>query len=267
MTRYDPIPVLDHGYVRLIRVDGTDQEIAETARTSTESEGDAAKDAKLVDRLVRDRHTSPVEFVGLVMQIQMPIFVARQWMRHRTGTFNEFSGRYSVFPDMFYIPSRERCQAQSTFNKQGSAEYLGDDVADEIQRIFAKQGDDQYAEYKRLLDLGLTKELARIHLGVNFYTKVRWKLDLHNLMHFMKLREDPHAQWEIQQYANVVHKLCLEHFPIATRSFENHIQGQQVISRDLARYLAHFMEDQNAELPEEMQSEFYEFMKRNFENG
>lgn len=264
---YEKIPVLDHGYIQLIRVDGDDREIAETARTSTESTGDPAKDAKLVDRLVRDRHTSPIEFVGLVMQIQMPIFVARQWMRHRTGTFNEFSGRYSVFPDLYYIPSAERCQAQSTFNKQGSAEFLGDEAAAKIQRIIEKQGFEQYKDYERLIELGLTRELARIHLGVNFYTKVRWKLDLHNLMHFMKLREDPHAQWEIQQYANVVHKLCLEHFPVATRSFENHIQNQQTISRDLARYLAHFMEDQNAELPEEMKSEFYEFMKRNFENG
>lgn len=265
--KYDPIPVLDHGYVRLIRVDGSDQEIAETARTSTESEGDPAKDAKLVDRLVRDRHTSPVEFVGLVTQIQMPIFVARQWMRHRTGTFNEFSGRYSVFPDLYYIPADEQIQKQSTFNKQGSAERLTDKETRFVRAVLEDEARSQYDSYQKLLGVDFTRERARMVLGTNFYTKVRWKLDLHNLMHFMVLREDPHAQWEIQQYANVIHKLCLEHFPVATRSFENHVQGKQTISRDLARYLAHFMEDQNAELPEEMASEFYEFMKRNFENG
>lgn len=263
------IPVLDHGYVRLIRVDGTDREIAETARTSTESESTPDKDYKLVDRLVRDRHTSPIEFVGLVCQIQMPIFVARQWMRHRTGTFNEFSGRYSVFPDLFYVPSPERCQAQSTFNKQGSAEYLGDDVAYKIQEIFIDQGEFQYDKYKELLDLGLTKELARIHLGVNFYTKVRWKLDLHNLMNFMRLREDPHAQWEIQQYAKVIHALCLEHFPVATASFENHIQNAQTISQKAAKAIADVLNFNRKALEEivgddsSTVSELLELLRRN----
>src|SRR5213082_915592 len=112
--------LLDHGYFDVIRVEGDDRFIAETARTSTESTGDEQADARLVTRLIRDEHTSPVEFVGFVFQIKTPIFVGRQWMRHRAGTFNEFSGRYSEFSDEYYVPELERVQCQSTFNKQGS---------------------------------------------------------------------------------------------------------------------------------------------------
>jgi thymidylate synthase (FAD) len=259
--------VLDHGYVKVIRVDGDDRQIAQTARTSTESQSDAQKDARLVNRLVRDRHTSPIEFVGLVLEIQMPIFVARQWMRHRTGAFNEFSLRYSEAPDLYYVPEAERCQAQSTFNKQGSAETLEREVTLRIQDTIREHSEEAYSRYQALLADGLTRELARCVLPVNFYTKVRWKIDLHNLMHFMKLREDPHAQWEVRVYANAIHEFCSELFPEAMEAFEDHIQNVQTISAPLARYLGHLINDDNAELPDELATEFYEFIKRNFENG
>lgn len=259
--------VLDHGYVELLRVDGDDQFIAETARTSTQSSGDIKKDENLVRRLVRDRHTSPIEFVGLVVEIQMPIFIARQWMRHRTGPYNEFSLRYSEAVDLYYVPDLDRCQGQSTFNKQGSAEVLPKATALEIQSIIISQSDQAFLDYKRLLDLGLTRELARMVLPTNFYTKVRWRIDLHNLMHFMKLREDPHAQWEIQQYANALHSLAAEHFPVAMEAFENHVQNRVTLSPQAAAFIAERMPDsyelQDMCLPQSLHSELAEFMRRN----
>lgn len=259
--------VLDHGYIKVIRIDGDDEQIAQTARTSTDSANDPQKDASLVRRLIRDRHTSPVEFVGLVLEVQMPIFVARQWMRHRMGAFNELSLRYSEATDTYYVPSKERCQAQSTFNKQGSAEFLGDEAAEQIQAEIINQSQDAFESYKHLLSMGLTRELSRIVLPVNFYTRVRWKLDLHNLMHFMKLREDPHAQWEVRQYAHVVHEFCKEAFPIAMEAFENHIQNAVVLSKEAASFLAERMDD-DYELEEvlaknpSLLSELQEFARR-----
>ena len=259
------VQVLDHGYVECLRVDGSDEFMAQTARTSTQSSSDPDKDRRLVNRLVRDRHTSPIEFAGLVLEIKMPIFVARQWMRHRTGAFNEFSGRYSEFTDEFYVPARERCQKQSTFNKQGSAELLDEDTAHAVRTAIDNVSRHCFAEYRDLRDKELTRELARVVLPVNYYTVVRWKIDLHNLFHFIKLREDSHAQWEIQEYARVIHAMCLEHFPTATAAFENHIQNQVVLSREAAMYLAALLtSDHEADLAgNPLLSELQEFMRRN----
>ncbi len=263
MTNYPPISVLDHGYIKLLRVDGDDEFLAQTARTSTQSSGDPEKDARLVTRLVRDRHTSPIEFGGVVLEIKMPIFVARQWMRHRTGAFNEYSMRYTEAVNEYYIPEAERCQAQSTFNKQGSAEFLGEGTAKAIQDVIRNSSECAYDEYQRLLRMGLTRELARAVLPVNFYTKVRWKIDLHNLMHFLKLREDPHAQYEIRVYAEAIHNILSAHFPVAVAAFEEHIQNKIEISPALAKTLANYAgivaEDRGVSLTSEMQ----EFMKRN----
>jgi thymidylate synthase (FAD) len=230
--------LLDNGYLECLRVEGSDRFIAETARTSTESSGDEVADNRLVTRLIRDEHTSPVEFVGFVVQAKMPIFVVRQWHRHRAGTFNEFSGRYSVFSDDYYVPELGRVQRQSTFNKQGSAEALPEADAQAIRSEIIRQSDEAYQSYQRLLETGLTRELARVVLPTNFYTVHRWRVNLHNLFHFLRLREDPHAQYEIRVYANALHDLCKEHFPVATAAFENHIQNQVRISEKLARQLA-----------------------------
>ena len=248
--------VLDHGYVKLIRADGDDRQVGQTAKICTDAESDHDADVRLARRLVRDRHTSPVEFVGLVVEVQMPIFVARQLMRHRTGSFNEFSMRYTEAPDLYYIPPKERCQAQSTFNKQGSAEYLGSDTADEIQVRVTDFSEAAYDEYKQLLALGLTRELARCVLPVNFYTKVRWKIDLHNLMHFLKLREDPHAQWEVRQYAHAMHRIARECFPETMKAYVDYIESKIEVSPELAQKLAQTMHrmldlDEDAELTSE----------------
>lgn len=255
--------VLDHGYVEILRVDGDDEFLAQTARTSTQSSGDPQKDAKLVTRLVRDRHTSPIEFGGVVLEIKMPIFVARQWMRHRTGAFNEFSMRYTEAPNEYYVPEAERCQAQSTFNKQGSAETLEAEVPELIRKAIRDNSEAAYSVYEQLLEKGLTRELARAVLPVNFYTKVRWKIDLHNLMHFLKLREDPHAQYEIRVYAEAIHQMLREAFPVAVKAFEDHIQNKIEVSPGLAASLAAAL-GRLSDLDEdiELTSEEKEFIRR-----
>lgn len=230
--------VLDHGYVELIEARGSDQFIAETARTSTDTVADPSANDRLVTRLIRDEHTSPVEFASVVLQIKCPIFIARQWMRHRAGTFNEFSGRYSEFPEEFYVPELSRIQAQSTFNKQGSAEQLDPVVSKTIINMIKKQSGDAYETYSLLLEQGLTRELARSVLPVNFYTVFRWNVNLHNLFHFLRLREDPHAQYEIRVYAEAIHEMLRSSFPVATAAWENHIQNRVTISADLAERLA-----------------------------
>lgn len=257
--------VLDHGYVKLMRIDGSDREIGQTAKICTDAESTADADIRLTRRLVRDRHTSPVEFGGLVFEIQMPIFVARQLMRHRTGAFNEFSLRYSEAPDLFYIPPVERCQAQSTFNKQGSAEHLGDKTAETIRGTIQLTSEACYGTYQLLLEKGLTRELARCVLPVNFYTKVRWKLDMHNLMHFLKLREDPHAQWEIQQFANAMHELAKNAFPETIKAYEDFIENKIEVSAPLAGELAEIVGrlDDLCDGDFEMSSELKQFIERN----
>lgn len=254
--------LLDHGYLKVIRVEGDDAFIAQTARTSTESTGDAQADARLTTRLIRDEHTSPVEFAGFVFQVKAPIFVARQWMRHRSGVFNEFSGRYSEFPDEYYIPAIDRIQVQSTFNKQGSSDRLPVETAEAIQCEIDNQCQEAYASYQRLLVTGFTRELARIVLPVNFYTVFRWRVNLHNLFHFLRLREDPHAQYEIQVYANAIHRECSKYFPVATAAFEAHIQDRITISPRLASLLAEAAKEYDVGYCT-FQSEFDEFIRRN----
>lgn len=230
--------LLDHGYVRVCRVEGDDNFLAETARTSTETSGTPEANRRLVTRLVRDEHTSPIEFGGFVFQIKAPIFVARQWMRHRAGVFNEFSGRYSEFPDEFYTPELDRIQVQSTFNKQGSAETLDPAIGQSLRSKIEESSRAAYSEYCALLESGLTRELARIILPVNFYTVFRWRVNLHNLFHFLRLREDPHAQYEIRVYAEAIHEIVKEYFPAACTAWEQHIQDRITISPQLARQLA-----------------------------
>lgn len=257
------INVLDHGYIRVCKVEGDDQFLAETARTSTESTGTTEANTRLVTRLVRDEHTSPIEFGGFVFQIKAPIFVARQWMRHRAGVFNEFSGRYSEFPDEFYVPELDRIQVQSTFNKQGSADKLETSIAEVIQRQIEESSRESYNHYKSLLETGLTRELARVVLPVSYYTVFRWRVNLHNLFNFLRLREDPHAQYEIRVYAEEIHKIVKEHFPAACAAWEEHIQNRITISSELAKYLSGIMMGESAKKDDYLKSELDEFIRRN----
>jgi thymidylate synthase (FAD) len=218
-------PVLDKGFVRLVDYYGGDQRIVQSARVSygagTKS---VSQDGALIDYLLRHQHTSPFEQVVMTFHLKMPIFVARQWVRHRTGRMNEVSGRYSIMKDEFYIPAAENIAPQSTDNKQGRASApFPSEKAEEIRRQFESGQESAYKNYSELVDGGLAREIARINLPLSLYTEFYWEMDLHNLFHFLKLRLDTHAQLEIREYAKVILEMCRAVAPLATGSFVNHM--------------------------------------------
>ena len=217
--------VLDKGFVRLVDYLGGDARIVQAARVSY---GDGTKsvreDAGLIDYLLRHQHTSPFEQVVLTFHIKMPIFVARQWVRHRTARLNEISGRYSIMRDECYLPASEDIAFQSTDNRQGRmSEPAPLEVRTQIRDALQAQQETAYREYSALIDTKLARELARINLPLSAYTEMYWQIDLHNLFHFLKLRCDSHAQKEIRDYAFELLEICRSVAPLATKSFEKHI--------------------------------------------
>lgn len=217
-------PVLDKGFVRLVDYFGGDARIVQSARVSY---GDGTKsvreDAALIDYLLRNEHTSPFEQVVLTFHIKMPIFVARQWVRHRTARMNEISGRYSVMRNEFYVPAAEDVALQSTDNKQGrSTDTVDAKYAKHVRQLLEDGQKASYDTYTELVDSGLAREIARVNLPLSLYTEIYWQCDLHNLMHFLKLRLDGHAQKEIRDYAEVILELARKVAPMAIQSFENH---------------------------------------------
>ena len=216
--------VLDKGFIRLVDYLGGDARIVQAARVSY---GDGTKsvreDAGLIDYLLRHQHTSPFEQVVLTFHIKMPIFVARQWVRHRTARLNEISGRYSIMRDECYLPASEDIAFQSTDNRQGRmSEPAPLEVRTQIRDTLQAQQETAYREYSALIDTKLARELARINLPLSAYTEMYWQIDLHNLFHFLKLRCDSHAQKEIRDYAFVLLEICRSVAPLATKSFEKH---------------------------------------------
>ncbi len=214
-------PVLDHGFVRLVDYMGSDAAIVQAARVSYgEGTKKVSEDRALIRYLMRQGHTSPFEMVEFKFHVKLPIFVARQWIRHRTASVNEYSGRYSVMKEEFYIPEAKDIRFQSTVNKQGRAE---EEVPEELKQRFIdflrKTHTVSYEEYQRLIDEGLARELVRIGLPLSLYTEWYWKIDLRNLFHFLWLRLDPHAQLEIRQYAIVMAKIVKTVCPIAYEAF------------------------------------------------
>lgn len=213
--------VLDHGFVRLVDYMGSDAAIVQAARVSYgEGTKKVSEDRALIRYLMRRRHTSPFEMVEFKFHVKLPIFVARQWIRHRTANVNEYSGRYSVMKEEFYIPEAKDIRFQSTVNKQSRSE---EEVPDELKQRFIeflqKTHAASYEEYQRLIDEGLARELARIGLPLSLYTEWYWKIDLHNLFHFLRLRLDPHAQLEIRQYAHVMADMVKVVCPLAYEAF------------------------------------------------
>lgn len=217
--------VLDHGFVRLVDYMGGDERIVQSARVSYGGgTKQVRRDEILIDYLLRHRHTSPFEHVVLEFHCKMPLFVARQWIRHRTARVNEISGRYSIMKDEFYLPAPEQVQFQSQDNKQGrSRAEVPAELREKVLEILAKDHGDTYASYKQMLDDGIARELARINLPLSMYTEWYWQMDLHNLLHFLSLRMDSHAQWEIRQYADQIAQITRAVAPMAYKSFENHI--------------------------------------------
>ncbi len=217
-------PVLNCGFVRLVDYLGGDSRIVQSARVSY---GDGTKtvreDSALIDYLLRHDHTSPFEQVVLTFHLKMPIFVARQWVRHRTARMNEISGRYSIMKDEFYLPADMDVAKQSTDNKQGrSDEPVTHQYAAEIQQKLEDGQKAVYATYTEMVESGLARELARVNLPLSMYTEMYWQIDLHNLFHFLRLRLDGHAQKEIRDYANVLLEITRKVAPMAVSSFENH---------------------------------------------
>jgi len=226
------IPVLDKGFVRLVDYLGGDERIVQSARVSYGSGTKSYRqDRGLIHYLLRNEHTSPFEQVILTFHCKMPVFVARQWVRHRTARLNEISGRYSVMKDEFYVPAPEDVCQQSTDNKQGSAEPLPFEEAMEVIRQFESDYKLLYGHYEELLEKGLARELARIVLPLSLYTEWYWQIDLHNLFHFIRLRSDSHAQKQIRVFSDVLAQCAKAVAPLAYEAFEEHVQHAVRFSR------------------------------------
>jgi thymidylate synthase (FAD) len=219
------IKILDKGFIRLVDYLGDDSRIVQSARVSYgEGTKSYREDKGLIDYLLRNDHTSPFEQVSFTFHIKMPIFVARQWIRHRTAKVNEISGRYSVMDSEFYVPSPEDIAFQSDDNKQGRMnEPVPENIAEEVRTIISTEQKRVYATYSKLLDMGLARELARINLPLSLYTEWYWKMDLHNLFHFLRLRMDAHAQKEIRVYADAIFEIVKKICPMAAEAFEKHL--------------------------------------------
>lgn len=216
--------VLDHGFVRLVDYMGDDNAIVQAARVSYGAgTKNVSSDRQLIRYLMRHRHTTPFEMCEVKFHVKLPIFVARQWIRHRTANVNEISGRYSEMVDEFYVPELDQIRPQSVINKQGRSEDAFDtDEAAEIQAQLSGTQRELYSEYKESLDKNLARELARINLPLSLYTEWYWKIDLHNLFHFLHLRLDAHAQYEIRVFAEAMATITKELFPIAYEAFEDY---------------------------------------------
>ena len=220
------VPVLDHGFVGLVDYMGSDDAVVQAARVSYGSGTKAINsDRGLVRYLMRHEHTTPFEMCEVKFHIKLPIFVMRQLVRHRTASMNEYSARYSVMTDEFYIPELEQIQPQSKNNKQGREEGAWDfQRKRDVQHAFQRSFFNAYKEYEGLLgkDDGLTRELSRSVLPVGGYTECYWKANLKNFLHMARLRMDPHAQWEIQEFARAMYELVKPLFPETCAAFEDY---------------------------------------------
>ncbi len=229
---YQPLPVLDHGFVRVIDYMGDDAAIVQAARVSYgKGTKKVQEDAGLIDYLMRHRHTTPFEMCEIKYHVKLPVFVARQWIRHRTANVNEYSARYSVLDREFYIPAPEHLAAQSASNRQGRGDVLQGEEAARVLSLLKEDSARCYDHYEEMLNesadgavidpdrSGLARELARMNLPINIYTQWYWKCDLHNLLHFVALRADPHAQYEIRAYADVLLETVKRWVPLACESF------------------------------------------------
>ena len=232
---YQPLPVLDRGFVRVIDYMGDDAAIVQAARVSYgRGTKKVSDDRGLINYLMRMRHTSPFEMCELKLHVKLPIFVARQWIRHRTANVNEYSARYSVLADEFYVPAPEHVASQAGSNRQGRDRVLGAAEAAAVQDTVRVNAERAYGDYLALLNQdeagaalgpereGLARELARIVLPLNTYTEWYWKTDLHNLLHFIALRADPHAQYEIRAYALVLLDVVRRWTPLSCAAFEDY---------------------------------------------
>ncbi|MBL8673993.1 MAG: FAD-dependent thymidylate synthase [Rhodospirillales bacterium] len=241
---YQALPVLDHGFVRVVDYMGDDAAVVQAARVSYgRGTRKVSEDKGLINYLLRHRHTTPFEMCEIKYHVKLPIFVARQWIRHRTANVNEYSARYSILDNEFYIPRPEHLAAQSRVNRQGRAETLAGKEAERVFDLLRKDSALVYEHYMEMLNegeggapldpgrSGLARELARMNLSLNFYTQWYWKTDLHNLMHFLSLRADAHAQYEIRAYADVMVDTLKRWTPLVHDAFVEYRMGGTSLSR------------------------------------
>ncbi|PZP86387.1 MAG: FAD-dependent thymidylate synthase [Azospirillum brasilense] len=234
---YDPIPVLDHGFIRVVDYMGDDAAIVQAARVSYgRGTKQVSQDKGLINYLMRHWHSTPFEMCEIKFHVKLPIFVARQWIRHRTANVNEYSARYSIMDKEFYIPTPEMLSPQSKKNHQGRAEgtALSPEESARVLEILKGDSERVYGHYEELMNAtndgnvidversGIARELARMNLTMNYYTQWYWKIDLHNLMHFLMLRADSHAQYEIRAYADAMIDVVKKWVPFAHEAFEEH---------------------------------------------
>ena len=227
---YTAHPILDHGFIRLIDYMGDDAAIVQAARVSY---GAGTKhvqnDEGLIRYLMRHWHSTPFEMCEIKLHVKLPVFVARQWIRHRTANVNEYSARYSILDREFYIPAPEHLAAQSVVNNQGRGEVLTGEESARVLDLLKSDANRAYDNYEAMLSTdgqqGLARELARMNLPANIYTQWYWKVDLHNLFHFLRLRADPHAQYEIRVYAEAIAAVVKDWVPLAYAAFEDYRMG------------------------------------------
>ena len=240
---FEPLPVLDHGFVRVVDYMGNDGAIVQAARVSYgRGTRRVSEDQGLVNYLMRHRHTTPFEMCEIKYHVKLPIFVARQWIRHRTANVNEYSARYSILDNEFYVPSPEHLATQAHANRQGRGEILEAAMARQVLDRLREDAERAYAGYAELLNEdaaggpldparpGLARELARLNLTLGFYTQWYWKTDLHNLMHFLSLRADPHAQYEIRAYAEVMLDILKRWVPMTHAAFLEYRMNAATVS-------------------------------------
>jgi len=242
---YEAIPVLDHGFIRVIDYMGDDTSIVQSARVSYgKGTKKVSTDSGLIKYLMRHWHTTPFEMCEIKYHVKLPIFIARQWIRHRTANVNEYSARYSILDKEFYLPSPENLAAQSKSNRQGRGEVLEGEQAKEVLDLLKQDAEKTYNDYEIMLNerfdgttidenkKGLARELARMNLTLNTYTQWYWKTDLLNLMNFLRLRADSHAQYEIRTYADNMLDTLKKWVPITYEAFMDYrVGGTEVSSK------------------------------------
>ena len=242
---YEALPVLDHGFVRVVDYMGDDTSIVQSARVSYgKGTKKVSTDSGLIKYLMRHRHSTPFEMCEIKYHVKLPIFVARQWIRHRTANVNEYSARYSILDKEFYLPTKENLAAQSKNNRQGRGDLINDKQADDILKILKEDAEKNYNDYETMLNerydgtiinenqKGLARELARMNLTLNTYTQWYWKTDLLNLLNFLSLRADDHSQYEIRAYADVMIDSLKRWVPITYEAFMDYrIGGMELSSK------------------------------------
>ena len=240
---YDAIPILDHGFIRVVDYMGDDTSVVQSARVSYgKGTKKVSTDSGLIKYLMRHWHSTPFEMCEIKYHVKLPIFIARQWIRHRTANVNEYSARYSILDKEFYIPAKDQLSAQSTSNRQGRGDLITGDQADEVLKILKDDATRTYDNYEKMLNerfdgttidenkAGLARELARMNLTLNSYTQWYWKTDLLNLLNFLFLRADSHAQYEIRVYAEAMLDTVRKWVPITHAAFLDYRVGAVHVS-------------------------------------